>query len=243
MMFARKWDIPVERLDCSMKRIISLAVLIVTLASPIVIGQKIPSGPWAAQPSFGDTNTVSVLWLDQKSGAQVGFLTVSFGSDGGNVTDLFYNEGYGDTGIHYRWPSTLGTTDFRDLRAWQKFSARLKGRFTFLDEDLYVDNFGWTFVGRSVVLDHWELAPSIQGLIFKRGQQNLAIPLSRWRGAEILKIGETVTIGQNGRGEYFFPAHLEGGRWCLSKEMAEQVAKDRAERLATKTPRRHIYLR
>jgi hypothetical protein len=207
-----------------MKKIIALFVVITTLLPLMVCAQEFPKGILLVQP--GSTwqseygKRVSIGWLDKNYTGEgsVPHLYADFNISG-DVSGLTFGQ--------YLYPTTNKAEIFKDLESWKKFAKKVYDDLVVFPGDIYLEKTPYVFLGNSVIMSHFEMP--YHNLVFKRGERLLSIDKDNWKGKPV-KVGESYIIGQNGRGEIFFPAtQQKDGSYTFSEEMKEYLIREGAQ--------------
>lgn len=201
---------------------------------PQIFAQPIPTGVVIAQPSGVSTNSnMWVYWESDLVGPNQCRLKADF-NQFGEVTSMTFSCGSQDksTQREYNFPADNQNLAFKDLKKWIAFAKKTHGQFVLIRKDIYIDKVPYQYFRKSIGLSNFEFSEKLQILIFKRGEEFLAVPLSSWQGKYSFEKGEQVFIGRTSYGDYYFPAEFRDHEWFMSSEMVSRlkVIEEEAER-------------
>lgn len=192
--------------------------------------QSIPQGAYIVQPAESGWSRLAVSWIEHQEWPKRCSFSVDF-DDKGEIVKMIFAGGSADMGTEFSFmfPCETEKGTFKNLSAWKKFAKKALGDIVILGDDVYGEKSPYTFVGLSVAMDHWETPSTLQALVFQKSGRLLSVSLNSWKGPLPKKPGQSILIGQTGRGQYFFPMATVAGEYQTSTELTKQLEADKRE--------------
>lgn len=197
------------------------ALVAAFLTTTAVFGQKIPEGPYSAEPGYLASGTnVTQLCVRWHSGET---MFADF-DDNDIIAAISFYPGYGDASYVEGGDVSKFSMKFTNAAVWTKFAQNIRAQFQIIDGDTYVETVPYEFLGKSVILETFEAPLRNQALVFKSDARLLSVPLMEWKGEVPTKVGEKVYIGRTNNQGHFFPATKAGQKFLIDVATARQIA-------------------